>query len=162
MKRMWLDFTVGLFVIVGVVAFAFLAFRVGSLGGAGVSDGVYRVQADFENLGSVRVGTPVKSAGIVIGEVTTINLNPKNFRGEVVLSIQKRFPFPSDSEVAVMTAGLLGEQYLAVQAGVDSENWADGDKVAYTQSAIVLEKLIGQVMLSMTGKKEQSSQPPQK
>lgn len=154
MKRIWLDFTVGVFVIIGLVALSFLAFRVGNLSGVSASSGDYRVHAEFDNIGSLKVGSPVKSAGIVVGKVAEIKLNNHNFRGVVVINLQKKYAFPADSEVGVLTSGVLGEQYLAINPGLDPESWADGDKVEYTQSAIVLEKLIGQFMLSFAGKKE--------
>lgn len=158
MKRFWIDFTVGIFVIIGVLALVFLSFRVGNLSGQFNAQESYRVSAEFENIGSVRVGSPVKSAGIVVGEVSAVHLNPKNYRGILILAISNQYAFPRDSEIAVMTSGLLGEQYLSIQAGIESTMLKNGDRFEYSQPALVLEKLIGQVMLSLTGKKD--NKPP--
>jgi len=148
MHRSSLDLWVGFFVIAGMAALVFLAFKVANLGAAFTSAGTYRVQARFDNIGGLKVRAPVKSAGVVVGRVEGIRLDNKTFEAVVTMNIDTRYGFPKDTFASVNTSGLLGEQYVGLDAGGDSAKLQDGDKVMKTQSAVVLEKLISQVLFS--------------
>lgn len=154
MKRFWIDFAVGIFVIIGLISLAFIAFRVGNLS-MGKSDGTYTITAEFENIGGVRVGSPIKSAGIIVGNIKSLNLDGKRFKGIMELAIFDKYKFPVDSNASIFTQGLLGEQYVAISPGIETDFFKNGDKVEYTQSAVIIEKLIGQAMLSLTGSKKE-------
>ncbi len=145
MKRSTLDLWVGVFVAAGLAALMFLAFKVGSMGAFDVASS-YTIKADFENVGGLKVRAPVKSAGVVVGRVSDIHFNPETYEAEVMLNIDDRFKFPKDSSVAIMTSGLLGEQYVALEAGGDDKMLTPGDSLKITQSAVVLENLIGQFL----------------
>jgi len=145
MKRTTLDLWVGLFVTAGVVALFILALKVGNASNVSVSDG-YKISAEFDNIGGLKVRAPVKSAGVVVGRVEGIVLNTQTFRAKVTLRIDKHYPFPRDSSASILTAGLLGEQYVGMDGGGDEVNLKDGDQLKITQSAIVLEKVIGQFL----------------
>jgi phospholipid/cholesterol/gamma-HCH transport system substrate-binding protein len=145
MQRTTLDLWVGIFVTVGVAALFVLALKVGNASSISVSDG-YRVIAEFDNIGGLKARAPVKSAGVVVGRVEGISLDTKTFRANVALRIDRRYPFPKDSSASILTAGLLGEQYVGMDGGGDEQNLKDGDRLKITQSAIVLEKVIGQFL----------------
>jgi phospholipid/cholesterol/gamma-HCH transport system substrate-binding protein len=145
MQRTTLDLWVGIFVTAGVAALFVLALKVGNASSISVSDG-YRVVAEFDNIGGLKVRAPVKSAGVVVGRVEGISLDTKTFRANVALRIDRRYPFPKDSSASILTAGLLGEQYVGMDGGGDEQNLKDGDRLKITQSAIVLEKVIGQFL----------------
>jgi phospholipid/cholesterol/gamma-HCH transport system substrate-binding protein len=145
MKRTILDLWVGIFVIAGIAALFILALKVGNASNVSVSDG-YRVVAEFDNIGGLKVRAPVKSAGVVVGRVEGIALDTRSFRANVTLRIDNRYPFPKDSSASILTAGLLGEQYVGMDGGGDEHNLGDGDRIKITQSAIVLEKVIGQFL----------------
>lgn len=147
MERAALDFWVGLFVIAGFAALMGLALKVSNTNGFGSSSS-YQVEASFDNIGSLKVHAPVKSAGVVVGRVSKIRFDNKTFQADVTLKLDSRFAFPKDTSASIMTSGLLGEQYLALDAGGDSKNLANGDKIKLTQSAVVLENLISQFMYS--------------
>ena len=108
----------------------------------------YTVKADFDNIGGLKVRAPVKSAGVVVGRVDSIDFETKRYVARVGMKIDKRYQFPKDTSVSILTAGLLGEQYVGLEAGGDSAMMKDGDVVKLTQSAVVLEKLIGQFLYS--------------
>jgi phospholipid/cholesterol/gamma-HCH transport system substrate-binding protein len=145
MQRTTLDLWVGIFVTAGVAALFMLALKVGNASSVSVSDG-YRVIAEFDNIGGLKVRAPVKSAGVVVGRVEGISLDTRTFRANVALRIDKHYPFPKDSSASILTAGLLGEQYVGMDGGGDEQNLKDGDRLKVTQSAIVLEKVIGQFL----------------
>ena len=147
MQRTTIDLWVGVFVTAGLVGLLVLALKVGNASTVNMSDG-YTVTADFDNIGGLKARAPVKSAGVVVGRVENIAFNNQNFRATVTLRIGKQFEFPKDSSVSILTAGLLGEQYVGVDGGGDVELLGDGDKFRLTQSAIVLEKVIGQFLYS--------------
>jgi phospholipid/cholesterol/gamma-HCH transport system substrate-binding protein len=145
MQRTTLDLWVGIFVTAGVAALFMLALKVGNASSVSVSDG-YRVIAEFDNIGGLKVRAPIKSAGVVVGRVEGISLDTRTFRANVALRIDKHYPFPKDSSASILTAGLLGEQYVGMDGGGDEQNLKDGDRLKVTQSAIVLEKVIGQFL----------------
>ncbi|MCX7946110.1 MAG: outer membrane lipid asymmetry maintenance protein MlaD [Hydrogenophilus sp.] len=141
------DLWVGLFVVVGVAALFFLAFQVSGAASARVTGETIQVVAYFDNIGGLKVKAPVKSAGVLVGRVTAIRLDPSTYRAEVTMAISRAVPFPKDTSAAILTAGLLGEQYVGLEAGAESEMLQDGDRIAVTQSAVVLEKLVGQFLV---------------
>ena len=145
MQRTTLDLWVGIFVTAGVAALFALALKVGNASSVSMSDG-YRIIAEFDNIGGLKARAPVKSAGVVVGRVEGISLDTRTFRANVALRIDKRYPFPRDSSASILTAGLLGEQYIGLDGGAEEQNLKDGDRLKITQSAIVLEKVIGQFL----------------
>jgi len=147
MSRAWLDLWVGLFVVAGIGALMFLALKVGSMNTVNMADS-YQIIAHFDNIGGLKVRAPVKSAGVVVGRVSAISFDDKNYEAEVTLSMDKRYAFPKDSSASILTSGLLGEQYIGLEAGGDSVKLSSGDRLKLTQSAVVLENLIGQFLYS--------------
>ena len=147
MNRKPLELWVGLFMAAGLLALAMLAFKVGNLATADVLD-AYTVKARFDNIGSLKVRAPVKSSGVVVGRVDDIQFDGKKFVARVTMNLDKRYEFPKDTSVSILTSGLLGEQYIGLDAGGDERYLKDGDEVMLTQSAIVLEKMIGQFLFS--------------
>jgi phospholipid/cholesterol/gamma-HCH transport system substrate-binding protein len=143
MNKTVLDFWVGLFVIAGIVALLFLALRVGSMSAIKTNDS-YEVVARFDNIGGLKPRAPVKSAGVVVGRVADIRFDNETYEAAVTLRLDKRYAFPKDTTAAIMTSGLLGEQYIGLEAGGDSQTLKDHDQIRLTQSAVVLENLIGQ------------------
>lgn len=145
MERTTIDLWVGIFVALGVAALLGLAMKVGNLTTSNIG-ATYTVTANFENIGGLKPRAPVKSAGVVVGRVGDITFDPATFEAVVSLSIDKRYNFPKDTFANIYTAGLLGEQYLGLEAGGDETNLKNGDKIAQTQDAVVLEKMISQFL----------------
>jgi phospholipid/cholesterol/gamma-HCH transport system substrate-binding protein len=139
------DLAVGIFVVIGLLALLFLALRAGNMGGFQLGPS-YQLRAKFDNIGGLKVRAPVKSAGVVIGRVVSIRLDPKTYQAEVLLSLDQAVVFPKDSSARILTSGLLGEQYIGLEAGADQQNLSDGAEVKMTQSAVVLESLISQFL----------------
>jgi len=140
-----LDLWVGLFVCAGIGALLVLALKVGNMSGFSVAD-TYKVYAQFDNIGGLKPRAPVKSAGVVVGRVADVSFDNRSFRARVTLQIDKRYQFPKDSSASILTAGLLGEQYIGMDGGGDDHMLKDGDRLMLTQSAVVLEKIIGQFL----------------
>lgn len=155
MNKTVLDLWVGLFVIAGVGALLFLALKVGSMNAVKASEG-YEVVAAFDNIGGLKARAPVKSAGVVVGRVSDISFDSQAYEALVTLRIDKRYAFPRDTSAAILTSGLLGEQYIGIEAGGDSVKLKDKDRIKITQSAVVLENLIGQFLY---GKAQEGAQP---
>jgi phospholipid/cholesterol/gamma-HCH transport system substrate-binding protein len=145
MNRTVLDLWVGVFVIAGMAALLFLALKVGSMNVVKTTNS-YELVAKFDNIGGLKVRAPVKSAGVVVGRVTDVQFDGENFEAIVTLRIDNRYAFPKDTLAAIMTSGLLGEQYIGLDAGGDTQMLKDKDKIFLTQSAVVLENLIGQFL----------------
>jgi phospholipid/cholesterol/gamma-HCH transport system substrate-binding protein len=145
MERSMLDLWVGLFVCAGIGALLVLALKVGSMNGFSAAD-TYQVQAQFDNIGGLKRSAPVKSAGVVVGRVEDISFDNSTFRALVTIRIDKRYAFPKDSSASILTAGLLGEQYIGMDGGGDEQILKNGDRLTVTQSAVVLEKIIGQFL----------------
>ena len=145
MNKTILDLWVGLFVIAGIIALLFLALKVGSMSTVNASDS-YEVVARFENIGGLKVRAPVKSAGVVVGRVADIRFDNEKYEAAVTLRLDKRYSFPKDTSAAIMTSGLLGEQYIGLEPGGDSVMLKDKDRILITQDAVVLENLIGQFL----------------
>lgn len=145
MERTTIDLWVGIFVTAGLVGLLVLALKVGNASSVSVSDG-YTITAEFDDIGGLKVRAPVKSAGVVVGRVENIAFDNQTLRAHVAMRIDKRFEFPKDSSVSILTSGLLGDQFIGITGGADTALLKDGDKVRLTQSAIVLEKVIGQFL----------------
>lgn len=145
MNKTVVDLWVGVFVIAGMAALLFLALKVGSMNAVKTSDS-YEIIAKFDNVGGLKVRAPVRSAGVVVGRVTDIQFDGENFEAIATLRIDNRFSFPKDTLAAIMTSGLLGEQYIGLDAGGDPVKLKDKDRIFLTQSAVVLENLIGQFL----------------
>lgn len=147
MNRKSTETLVGLFVLLGIGALFFLALQAANLGNFS-TEPTYSLSARFDNIGGLKVRAPVRSAGVTVGRVTAITLDPKTFQGVVTLDIDRSFLFPKDSSAKILTAGLLGDQYVGLEPGGDEKNLAAGDVIKQTQSAVVLENLIGQFLFS--------------
>jgi len=145
MKRTTVDLWVGVFVTAGLAALLTLALKVGDATSVSASDG-YSVFGQFENIGGLKPRAPVKSAGVVVGRIMSIAFDDQRFTARVTMRIDKRYRFPKDTSASILTSGLLGEQYVGLDAGGDTANLNDGDELKLTQSAMVLEKLIGQFL----------------
>src|SRR5574340_25407 len=147
MERSTLDLWVGLFVCAGIGALLILALKVGNMGNF-TGGATFQLAAEFDNIGGLKPRAPVKSAGVVVGRVADIRFDNETFEAAVTLRLDKRYAFPKDTSAAIMTSGLLGEQYIGLEAGGDSQKLKDKDKILITQSAVVLENLIGQIIYS--------------
>ena len=145
MKKQSLDIWVGLFVALGLLALLFLALKAGNMS-AFTFEPTYQVSAKFDNIGGLKPRAPVKSAGVVVGRVAEIRFDDKSYQATVIMNLETRYKFPKDSSAKILTSGLLGEQYIGLEAGGDEAMIAGGSKLTQTQSAIVLENLIGQFL----------------
>jgi phospholipid/cholesterol/gamma-HCH transport system substrate-binding protein len=141
------DFWVGLFVLLGGAAIVFLALKAGNLLTFSFDSG-YSVTARFDNIGGLKSQAAVKSAGVVVGRVKAITFDSKTYQAQVELTLHKGVVFPKDTSAKILTAGLLGEQYIGLEPGYGETNLAQGDTIKATQSAIVLENLITQFLYS--------------
>ncbi|MCX8518750.1 MAG: outer membrane lipid asymmetry maintenance protein MlaD [Methylophilaceae bacterium] len=164
MDRMNIDLWVGVFVALGIAALLGLAIKAGNLTSNKLGD-TYSVSAKFENIGGLKPRAPVKSAGVVVGRVRGISFDTKFYKALVKLDIDERYRFPKDSFASIFTSGLLGEQYVGIEAGGDDENLNNGDQFSHTQDAVVLEKLISQLLFNKasegkSNKSEKSELPP--
>jgi phospholipid/cholesterol/gamma-HCH transport system substrate-binding protein len=158
-NRSTIDLWVGLFVAIGLAALLFLALKVGNLASISTSE-VYQVHAKFANIGGLKVRAPVKSAGVVVGRVADVQFDNESYEAIVSLNVDGRFKFPRDTSAKILTSGLLGEQYVGLEAGGDPAQLKNGDRVRLTQSAVVLENLISQFMFSKaqeTGKESKEA-----
>src|SRR3954463_2701494 len=145
MERSKSDVWVGLFVLIGAVAILFLALQSANLLSLSFQP-TYHIAAKFDNIGGLKKQAAVKSAGVVVGRVESITFDDKSFQARVTLALEQRYVFPKDSSMKILTSGLLGEQYIGIEAGADDKNLASGDTITSTQSAVVLENLIGQFL----------------
>lgn len=147
MNRSTIDLWVGIFVAIGIGAVIFLALKVGNLNSVSSASG-YRLEANFENIGGLKLRAPVKAAGVTVGRVEAIKLDSKSYQAMVTMKIDNGYQFTADTIASVLTSGLLGEVYVGLDVGGDTKMLADGGRIGKTQSAVVLEKLIGQFMFS--------------
>ncbi len=145
MQRSKNDVWVGLFVLLGAVAVLFLALKAANLLTWSFSQD-YEVTAKFDNIGGLKPGAAVKSAGVVVGRVKKIEFDGESFQAKVTLGMQTQHAFPQDSSLKILTSGLLGEQYIGIEAGSEADNLTNGDRIQATQSAVVLENLISQFL----------------
>ena len=146
MGRTVLDLWVGVFVVAGIFALMFLALRVGNAGETYNVGQTYQLIANFDNIGGLKVRAPVKSAGVVVGRVVLIQFDNDKFAARVTMNIDQRYKFPKDTTASILTSGLLGEQYIGLEGGGDEKMLGNGETIKLTQSAVVLEKLIGQFL----------------
>ncbi len=148
MQSKTLEITVGLFVALGLAALVMLAMKVSNLSDYGGGE-TYRLTARFDNIGGLKVRSPVMVAGVRIGQVSDVRVDHDTYEAVVSLDIYRRYDnLPADTSASIFTAGLLGEQYLALEPGGEEEVLRDGDEIKLTQSAMVLEQVIGQVLFS--------------
>jgi phospholipid/cholesterol/gamma-HCH transport system substrate-binding protein len=156
--RTTIDLWVGIFVALGVAALFGLAMKVGNLTSSQIG-ATYNVTAAFENIGGLKARAPVKSAGVLVGRVENIQFDSKTYEAQVTLAIDTKYEFPKDTFANIYTSGLLGEQYIGLDAGGDEAMLKNGDKISHTQDAVVLEKLISQFLYSKaseTGDKKET------
>ena len=156
MSREKTDFWVGLFVLLGAAALVFLALRAGNLSSFSFAP-TYTLTANFDNIGGLKARAPVKSAGVVVGRVSNISFDDKVFQAVVTMNLEEGYQFPKDSSASILTSGLLGEQYVGLSAGAEEDSFADGGKIRYTQSAVVLEQLISQFLYGTAEKQGSTS-----
>ncbi len=158
-QRRQLELWVGVFVAAGLLALAMLAFRVGNLTAGEVVDG-YKIKAEFNNIGGLKVKAPVTLAGVSIGRVSEIRIDPANYQAEVTMNIDGRYNnIPEDTSASILTAGLLGEQYVGLDPGGSGQYLKGGDKIQITQSALVLEKLVSQFLFNAAAKPDAAKKP---
>ena len=153
MERAKLDIWVGIFVILGIVAMFGLATKVGNLTSNSIKE-TYQVFANFENIGGLKPRAAVKAAGVVVGRVDSIVFDTEAYHAIVKMKVDTRYIFPKDTFANIYTAGLLGEQYIGLEAGGDLENLEDGDLITQTQDAVVLEKLISQFLYNKAAEED--------
>ena len=152
MERSFIDLWVGILVASGIAALLFLALKAGNVDSIISSEG-YFVSAEFDNIGGLKAKAPVKSAGVIVGRVDNVSFSNQSLRAIVQLNLDKQFQFPKDSSVSILTSGLLGDQFVGIDPGGALENLQEGDRVRITQSAIVLEKVIGQFLYGKMSEK---------
>jgi phospholipid/cholesterol/gamma-HCH transport system substrate-binding protein len=145
MQRSKNDVWVGLFVLIGLAAVFFLALKSANLLQYSWTKD-YAVTANFDNIGGLKKGAAVKSAGVVVGRVESIQFDDESYQAKVSLALQNKYAFPKDSSLKILTSGLLGEQYIGIEAGSEADNLKAGDRIQATQSAVVLENLISQFL----------------
>jgi phospholipid/cholesterol/gamma-HCH transport system substrate-binding protein len=153
MDKIKFDVWVGIFVAIGVIALLGLAMKVGNLTTNDIRE-TYSVKAHFENIGGLKPRAPVKASGVVVGRVKSISFDTEKYVAIVKIDIDTRYIFPTDTFANIYTAGLLGEQYIGLEAGGDMNNLAEGDRITQTQDAVVLEKLISQFLYSKASEEE--------
>lgn len=147
MERSKNDVWVGLFVLLGVLALVFLALKSANLLSFQWAT-TYQVSARFDNIGGLKPKAPVKASGVVVGHIDTIRFDDKSYQARITLRMDQRYAFPKDSALKILTSGLLGEQYIGIEAGAEAVNLVEGDTISQTQSAVVLENLISQFLYS--------------
>lgn len=148
MNKKSTELLVGLFVVLGALALVFLALKAANLASFVSGGDGYVVQARFDNIGGLKPRAPVRSAGVDVGRVLSIRLDPQTYQGLVTMELRRDVQFPKDSSAKILTSGLLGDQYIGLEPGADEANLAAGDLIKQTQSALVLENLIGQFLFS--------------
>ena len=147
MAKRTIEILVGLFVMLGLAALVFVSLKAANL--TSFSNGAsYPLTARFDNIGGLKARAPVRSAGVVVGRITGISLDPKSYQGVVTMEIQRDYQFPKDTSAKILTAGLLGDQYVGLEPGGEVDNLPAGGTIKQTQSAVVLENLIGQFLFN--------------
>lgn len=145
MGKKSIEILVGVFVLLGMAGLVFLALKAANLGSIGTGDS-YTLTANFDNIGGLKVRAPVRAAGVTVGRVTKITLDNKLYQGVVTMEVERGYRFPTDTAAKILTSGLLGDQYIGLDAGGADKELEPGSHVAQTQSAVVLESLIGQFL----------------
>jgi len=143
MGKKSIETLVGLFVLLGIAGLVFLSLKAANLASFSSGD-TYTLLARFDNIGGLKARAPVRSAGVTIGRVTSITLDKQTYLGVVTMAIDRKLEFPRDTSAKILTAGLLGDQYIGLEPGADEKMLAAGETIRQTQSAVVLENLIGQ------------------
>jgi len=156
MHRKTIDVWVGLFVLLGALSLLFLALKAGNMSTISFNK-TYAIVGKFDNIGGLKPQSPVKSAGVVVGRVGDISFDNKSFQALVRLDMDPAHKFPKDSSLKILTSGLLGEQYVGIEAGGDTNNLVEGDRITRTQSAAVLEDLINQFIYSKAAEGKDST-----
>ncbi len=159
MNKRGIEALVGVFVVLGIVGLLFLALKAANLGTFSGGD-TYALVARFDNIGGLKVRAPVRSAGVTVGRVVSITLDPRTYQGVVRLDMQRGVEFPRDTSARILTSGLLGDQYVGLDAGADEKSLAEGDTIQLTQSAVVLESLISQFLFSKAADAGSTPAPP--
>jgi len=154
MEKRQIETLVGLFVLLGAVAIAFLSLKAANLASFSFNS-TYSLTARFDNVGGLKIRAPVKSAGVTVGRISSITFDDKNFQGVATIDIDRRYEFPTDTSAKILTAGLLGDQYIGLEPGADEKNLQPGDSIKMTQSAVVLENLIGQLIYNKAAEGKQ-------
>jgi phospholipid/cholesterol/gamma-HCH transport system substrate-binding protein len=157
MNRATIDAWVGVFVAAGFAALLFLALKVGNLASFSNAQS-YQVQAKFANIGGLKIRAPIKSAGVVVGRVSEVRFDNESYEAIVTLNLDARFQFPRDTAAKILTSGLLGEQYVGLEAGGDGVMLKQGDRLRLTQSAVVLENLISQFLFSKAAEEKDTKE----
>ena len=147
MGKKGIETMVGVFVLLGIVGLLFLALKAANLGSFSAGT-TYSLMARFDNIGGLKKHAPVRSAGVTVGRVMSIELDRKTYQGVVRMEVDSQVQFPKDSSARILTAGLLGDQYIGVEPGADEKNLVAGDAIKQTQSAVVLESLISQFLFN--------------
>ena len=145
MRKSAIDVWVGIFVAIGLLAALFLALKVGNMNAVSFQP-TYTITARFDNIGGLKPRAPVKSAGVVVGRIADIRFDDTTYQATVTMTLERSYQFPKDSSAKILTSGLLGEQYVGLEAGGSDDMLAGGDKITQTQSAVVLENLISQFL----------------
>ena len=158
MHRKSVDVWVGLFVLLGLAALLFLALKAGNMSTLSFAK-TYHVTGKFDNIGGLKPQAPVKSAGVVVGRVGDIKFDDKTYQALVTLELEAGYKFPKDSSLKILTAGLLGEQYIGIEAGGDTNNLVHNDRISRTSSATVLEDLINQFIYSKAAEGKMDEEP---
>ncbi|MEY2892965.1 MAG: putative phospholipid transporter-binding protein MlaD [Pseudomonadota bacterium] len=148
MSKKSIEILVGLFVLLGAAGLVFLALKAANLGSFSGGGASYTLVARFDNIGGLKARAPVRSAGVNVGRITSIALDPKTYQGVVQMEVSRDVQFPRDSSARILTAGLLGDQYIGIEPGAEEKNFVAGDIITQTQSAVVLESLISQFLFS--------------
>ena len=146
-------FSVGLFLLFGLISILFLSLKASNLVGSSYTDG-YRLVAFFDNVGGLKPRAAVRSSGVLVGRVEKIEFDDEMYQAKVVLRVDKDMKFPTDSSIKVLTAGLLGENYLGIMPGAETEYFVDSDEIELTQSAVILENIISQFLYNFQENKE--------
>ena len=148
-----MDIWVGIFAALGIAATVFISLRVANLASS-TSGATYQVTAEFRNIGGLKVRAPVKSAGVVVGRVTDIQLDTTSYQARVTMALEQKYAFSKDTTAGILTSGLLGEQYVGLEIGGDEQTLQDNDRIEFTSSALVLENLIGEFMFNKASEKQ--------
>ena len=156
MKRNTIEIWVGIFVTLGIAAVIFLALNVANIIGGSQPSATYTVSANFTNIGGLKVKAPVKAAGVLVGRVESITLD-KDYKAHALIRLDKQYTFSTDTSAQIITSGILGEQYIALNQGAEEDHLTEGDEITMTSSAFVLEDLIGKLMTSILEKNAQPS-----
>lgn len=148
MNKRWTEILVGFFVALGALGLLFLALKAANLSSMLSAGSTYTLQARFDNIGGLKARAPVRSAGVNVGRVVSVALDTRTFEGLVIMEIDRGIAFPKDSSAKILTAGLLGDQYIGISPGASADNLAGGALITQTQGALVLEDLIGKFLFS--------------